>query len=64
LAAKMQGIANPCIFRTFYSYMNAYKPQMDNLWCHWKEDEISYKLEGKFKFENRKISIRKLQLMI
>jgi hypothetical protein len=52
---KIQGITNPCIFKSFSSFLNGYKLEMDHFWCHWKEDEISYKLwENKIKIENEK----------
>jgi hypothetical protein len=43
LAEKMKGIANPCILRKFSLFLNACELQMAQIWCHWKEDGISYK---------------------
>jgi hypothetical protein len=61
----MQGFANPCIFTTNSSFLNAYELQMDHFWCHWKKYEISYKL-GTNNFEkgkklHPKIAIESLQ---
>jgi hypothetical protein len=34
-------------FGTFSSFSNAYELQMTQIWCHWKEDQISYKPKEK-----------------